>query len=374
MELGLSVMGVDLSWLASRFDDLSKRYPRLSLITAMRPEELESVEYCQDDLGDGDWSHPSPAISDRFEPQYFTNLTETEIAFPKRGKPITAGAPPGACPILISTGNFVSFPEWNFYGWDKGPWSLGIWSMWLHRDLGNELAIHSDISKKSKLDHIACLEEFAQILAIASTFVREHHNELGLPEWMKHGSSTNPSGMHNQFQGCCAWLLYLAFTSHFKEHSSSPKDRKKKPINLRIIKDIGLASVLVLRELEKDRDAETAQFSETVDPQKEIRAEAFAAVVAGGFASTIQAAVSLSSVDRITKVMRSMLEKNNEYYSWRIGDWVSHFRVARKTVIASPAWEEIKAWRAANRQAIANKVREGKSRSSRLKRNPTPTD
>lgn len=338
-------MEVDLGWLASRFDDLSKRYPRLSLITAMRPDELESVEYDQHDLGEGDWSKPFPAINDRLQPQYISNMTETEIAFPKRGKPLNPDDPPEHCPILLSVDESVSFPEWNFYGRDKGPWSLGIWSMWLHRDFGHDLAIHSNTPQKSKVDHVACLEEFAPILAIASTFVREHHNELGLPKWMKHGSGKNPSGMHSPFRGCCAWLLYLALTSRFKDHSSFPEDKEKKPINLRTIKDIGLASVLVLHELEKDRDAEMAQPVGTADPQKEIRAEALAAVVAGGLAGTVHAAVSLPAGDRISEVMRSMLASDKRYYTWTAKNWVDHLKASKPTIIGCTAWDEIKQWR-----------------------------
>lgn len=85
------------------------------------------------------------------------------------------------------------------------------------------------------------------------------------------------------------------------------------------------------------------------DPQKEIRAEALAAVVAGGLAGMTQAAVSMPAGDRVSEVMRSMLA-DKKYYSWTAEEWAYHLKASKPTIIGCKAWGEIKQWRANQKQ------------------------
>ncbi len=108
------------------------------------------------------------------------------------------------------------------------------------------------------------------------------------------------------------------------------------------------------------------------DPQKEIRAEALAAVVAAGFPGMIQAAASLPAGDRIAEVMRSMCESDEMYYRWSADNWVEHLKAAKKTVTGCDAWGEIMQWREARKRSAmpvksAKQIAESSRRKQRKK-------
>ncbi len=104
------------------------------------------------------------------------------------------------------------------------------------------------------------------------------------------------------------------------------------------------------------------------DPQKEIRAEALAAILAGGLAGMTQAAVSLPAGDRAAEVMRSMCASDETYYLWSADSWVDHLKVAKKTVTGCVAWKEIMQWRETQKRiAMPVKTAMQKAESSRRK-------
>lgn len=236
-------MGLDLHWLTKEFQDLSKRFPELSLVVAMRPGDIESVEYQQGDLGEGYFTDPSPLIHGKFSPQGWSNLTETEIAFPRLGEPLL---PTGVRPVLIGLDNYEMFPEWNFFESD-GPSGLDIWSMWLHRTIENGSDEHSNASAQRR-KNIACLNAFSQILGIASQFVKENVENLGLPPWMELSFQGNHNGL-DSYRTCGPWLLFLSAAYSGGDDWSYPQDRTKEPIRLRVFRSIGLLSVLVLQRI-----------------------------------------------------------------------------------------------------------------------------
>ena len=112
-----------------------------------------------------------------------------------------------------------------------------------------------------------------------------------------------------------------------------------------------------------------------VDPQKEIRAEALAAVVAGGLAGITQAAVSLPAGDRVSKVMRSMCASGEKYYLWTADDWAVHLKSSKKTITGCVAWKEIMKWREAKKQtAMPVKTAMQKAELSRRKQHKKLAD
>lgn len=112
----------------------------------------------------------------------------------------------------------------------------------------------------------------------------------------------------------------------------------------------------------------TLRMVKELDVAKEVNSEALAAIVSGGLATTMQAAVSLPSSVITTESMRSMCRSHEKYYSWTADDWVVQLKVAKATVIGCDGWKEIMAWRAANKQtAMPAKSAKQKAESSRRK-------
>lgn len=78
-------------------------------------------------------------------------------------------------------------------------------------------------------------------------------------------------------------------------------------------------------------------------------ADALSAVVAGGLAGVLQAAVGARSVDRVTAIIRERVAADFRLYDRRADDWAAELRTTKKTVTDSTGWREIMQWRAANK-------------------------
>jgi len=78
---------------------------------------------------------------------------------------------------------------------------------------------------------------------------------------------------------------------------------------------------------------------------------ALEAVVDGGLAGVLHAASVNSSSVRISAAISAMVKTNQEYLGWTVGDWVSHFKVSRKTITDCDAWKEIMRTRRARKES-----------------------
>lgn len=251
---------IDVEWLASRFDDLSKQFPNLSLIVAMVPNDLEEVEHFVDEC-EGSVRDPIPVINGRYSPQSAGGGCTWEMKVD------------GVEHIELSLPMF-SFPEWYFWGSDSGPWNEGIWAMWLFRDFGRDPSIENTLQNYS--NNLSCLEAYSVLLAMASRYVKDNTTILGIPDWMKRGVGISPIGLdsaidhYETFNACSAWLFYLSKTHAVRKVYSYPKDKKLKPTELYKIDDIGLASVSVLKKiLNKLREKQTVA-PVNVPPQTDV--------------------------------------------------------------------------------------------------------
>lgn len=96
-------------------------------------------------------------------------------------------------------------------------------------------------------------------------------------------------------------------------------------------------------------------------PESEEIAEQLALreIVNGGMAGVLQAAGKVSAKDRANLVMNQMLDSPNaeEYFAWRIVDWVERLKMARKTILETDAYKiRIKSWQAQNRERVSKKT------------------
>jgi hypothetical protein len=73
-------------------------------------------------------------------------------------------------------------------------------------------------------------------------------------------------------------------------------------------------------------------------------------IVSGGMAGTMQAALRLPAVHRVSQVMMNMLESREEHYLWTLDDWVEHLKSSRKTIIKTEAWKRINARKEARKR------------------------
>lgn len=251
---------IDLEWLASRFDDLSKQFPNLSLIVAMVPNDLEEVEHFVDAC-EGIVSDPIPVINGRYAPQSADEGGTWEIAVN------------GVEHIELSLPIF-SFPQWYFWRSNSGPWNEGIWAMWLFRDFGRDPSIENTLQNYS--NNLSCLEAYSVLLAMASRYVKDNTTILGIPDWMKRGVDVAPIGLdsaidhYETFNACSAWLFYLSKTHAVRKVYSYPKDKKLKPTELYKIDDIGLASVSVLKKIRNKLSEKQPVAPVDVPPQTDV--------------------------------------------------------------------------------------------------------
>ncbi len=106
-----------------------------------------------------------------------------------------------------------------------------------------------------------------------------------------------------------------------------------------------------------DRLAESVGDEIEPDDRDAIGSAALNAVVAGGLAGVLQAAVGARSVDRVTALIRERVKADFRLYWLRADDWADQLRVAKKTVTGSKGWREVMAWRAANKaDRVSNPV------------------
>jgi len=98
-----------------------------------------------------------------------------------------------------------------------------------------------------------------------------------------------------------------------------------------------------------DRLAEPVGDEIEPDDRDAIGSAALNAVVAGGLAGVLQAAVGARSVDRVTAIIRERVAADFRLYDRRADDWAAELRATKKTVTDSTGWREIMQWRAANK-------------------------
>lgn len=76
---------------------------------------------------------------------------------------------------------------------------------------------------------------------------------------------------------------------------------------------------------------------------------ALKAVVDGGLAGVLAAANKVDAATKCSETMMAMLKTDNKYYEWSADDWVSHLQAAKRTILATDAWDHIKEWRLENK-------------------------
>lgn len=86
-----------------------------------------------------------------------------------------------------------------------------------------------------------------------------------------------------------------------------------------------------------------------VGDRDSVGSAALGAVVAGGLAGVLQAAVGARAVDRVTAIIRERVAADGWLYWRRADDWVAELQVSKPTVTDSVGWREVMEWRAANR-------------------------
>ena len=126
----------DRLWLAERFDELSRQFPRLSLIFAKWPEDVEKVDHFRLGLPDGSCGFPIPIVGGRFAPQclYPPKMVKDRIGTNRWSEARLAsadelGGKSKSIKFVAANGPLLSFPQWLFDDSTlPSPISMGIWA------------------------------------------------------------------------------------------------------------------------------------------------------------------------------------------------------------------------------------------------------
>lgn len=239
--------------LADRFNHLSKAFPRLSLVVALKPSDVGLVEH---ELGLSD--SPWPIVNGRYEPQALLEPPLVRDTFVDDGKwthgpwrsptPEEVLKPSSVAGEHMFPSDLLVFPFWyacSRYECDD------IWAMWLHRDYGRDPQASSEIPNPT--EQLKCLNSYMDICEEAGRFLKRHIEQIQLPVWFADACDImycSSSDELEDYRGSPTyWLLFLALYSRFKSDSSYPsKDSEAvKPIKLKIINDIGLESYRIFQ-------------------------------------------------------------------------------------------------------------------------------
>lgn len=178
-------MGVDIAWLRSRFDDVSKRHPGLSLVSVLRDDTLE------------------------------TGLKKS--VFRKK-------SPTHPFPAMLGTNEKYEclnyFPYWNFWNTPNSPWDNHIWAMWLHRD-----------SYFQSSDNLACLNEYSMLLRIIMQFADDLCKRKGFHPWTSNVSFHVECDNGSRFCGSASWLLLLSTLAGRQGPSSQIRHSSRCPLS-----------------------------------------------------------------------------------------------------------------------------------------------
>jgi hypothetical protein len=321
-------MADEAAWLAARFDELSKRYPALSLVIVMRPDDIASVPH---DVSDEDSYSVHSVIKGPYERQFCgPNPVQVEIPLPGNPKPLKVyqlGAP------------WHSFPGWNYSGGGI-VWERGIWEMWLHRRFGFDP--RSADPSEGLVENIECLDAY-NVVFEAATALLFNNPKTREQSFLWDGHNADDE----KFSIAGPWLLFLTECFHGHRVGFNPE--------VRVIHDIGIASVRVLKEIMHGQRESLQEKLPNSDDDRSRDASlpdaALKAIVAGGMAGVLTEAAKLPAVERHSQTMMEML-KDKRYYAWVLEDWVVHLGASKKTIQRTPAWGHIMAWREENKREM----------------------
>jgi hypothetical protein len=135
-----------------------------------------------------------------------------------------------------------------------------------------------------------------------------------------------------------------------KDESEEELSRAIDEVRFTLIGYFASACELLGEWIENHRDGEPSE------SEAAMGTAALDAVVAGGLAGVLQAAVGTRAVDRVSAVMRERLAKDQSLYAWSQRDWASELGVSTKTINKCDAWREVKQWNAANKAQRISKA------------------
>jgi hypothetical protein len=320
-------MDGDAAWLAARFDELSKRYPALSLVVVMRPDDIDRVPHEAPD------EHSVySVVRGKYEWQCFAPDPVVVRDFEKDGDEFEVVSIPKP---------WLSFPFWH-YSRGGETWKHGIWEMWLHRRFSFDP--QKDDSSQELTDNIECLNAYCSLLEVAASLLFK--NPMAREQWFFKDYCMPYPWENRKFESAGPWLLYLAECYPGQEVLYSPM--------VRVIHDIGVTSVRVLREMMRVENALPQQKLPESDASRPEEASlpetALKAIVAGGLAGVLNEAGKVPAAQRHSRAMMEMLANDTRYYWWSAEDWVVHLKSSKPTILATDAWDHIKRWREENKR------------------------
>ncbi|HBJ35412.1 MAG TPA: hypothetical protein DDZ51_11805 [Planctomycetaceae bacterium] len=241
--------------LADRFDHLSKTFPRLSLIVALKPSDVRLVEH---ELGLYD--SPMPIVHGRYEPQHLCDPSMVRDVFEDEER-WTYG--PWRYPTpeeLLNPSGFAGehelpdvqlmFPFWYA---SRRHEDSNVWAMWLYRNYGRDPQSSSALPDPT--EQLKCLNSYMGICEEAGRFLKQQIESIQLPAWFADTCEAMFCTSCDELDGYRGmptyWMLFLALYSRFESSSSYPPKGSEavEPIKLRVIKDIGLESYRILRHI-----------------------------------------------------------------------------------------------------------------------------
>lgn len=227
----------ECDWLAQRFDDLSRQFPRLSLVVALPPDHIENA-LVDDEFGDGHhpFFHPH---HDRFAHQVLRENWGI-LSGPQSAKDTE--------PYRLA------FPYWKF---DFAFEGAALWAMWLHRTYGRDPAIEAEMPEP--IEQLKCLEGYGGIVDRAGELIANSLSELSLPPWVHHICETaffaQIGGLDVYSRFSAYWLVTLALVTRSEKHElwcpePIPNDPEPvTPTQLRVILDVGVDSRITMLRL-----------------------------------------------------------------------------------------------------------------------------